>query len=76
LAGDDIWHYGIHVADPAAVEALHDRFQALVRDKTHYKLAYDQPVGNPRDMSFHTKILNKQLSLEIEFLTQNLVLEN
>jgi hypothetical protein len=76
LAGDEIWHYGIHVSDPAAVEALHNRFQEFIQDKAHYKLAYKQPVGNPRDMSFHTKILNKQLSLEIEFLTQNLVLEN
>jgi hypothetical protein len=73
LAGDEIWHYGIHVADPAAVEALHIRFQALIHDNAPYKLAYDQPVGNPRDMSFHTKIINKQLGLEIEFLTQNLI---
>lgn len=72
LAGDEIWHYGIHVSSPAGVEALHDRFQHFVQTEAQYKLAYDRPVGNPRDTSLHTKIINKKLGLEIEFLTQNL----
>jgi hypothetical protein len=72
LAGDEIWHYGIHVSDPAGVEALHDRFQHFIQAEAQYKLAYDRPVGNPRDTSLHTKIINKKLGLEIEFLTQNL----
>jgi len=71
LADDTIWHYGIHVSDPAGVAALHERFQHFVQAETQYKLAYDRPVGNPRDTSLHTKIINKKLGLEIEFLTQN-----
>jgi hypothetical protein len=72
LAGDDIWHYGIHVRDTAAVNTLDIHLQQFITDKAQYKLVYDQPVHNPHDNSFHIKIRNQKLGLEIEFLTQNL----
>ena len=73
LKGDKIWHYGIHVSDPASIEALHDTLTAFISDKRHYKLSYEKPVLNPRDTSLHTKIINQAQGLEIEFLTQNLL---
>ncbi len=72
LAGDNIWHYGIHIATPNGVEALHQRFRQLIEQNAVYRLAYPQPVHNPRDTSLHTKIINEELGLEIEFLTQNI----
>jgi len=72
MTGDEIWHYGIHISDPDAVEALHNHLKRFTARYGVYKLAYDQPVHNPRDTSLHTKIINNKLGLEIEFLTQNL----
>lgn len=75
LAGDKIWHYGIHIIDPAAVEGLHNHLRRVTEQHDTYRLAYDQPVYNPRDTSLHTKIMNQKVGLEIEFLTQNLSVE-
>jgi len=72
LVNDKIWHYGIHVSDPAGVEALNDTLTGFIADKRQYKLSYQKPVLNPRDTSLHIKIINQPQGLEIEFLTQNL----
>lgn len=72
LADDKIWHYGLHVSDPAGVEALNDTLTAFIAGKPQYKLSYQKPVLNPRDTSLHIKIINQAQGLEIEFLTQNL----
>jgi hypothetical protein len=72
LVNDKIWHYGIHVSDPASVEGLNDTLTAFIADKRQYKLSYQSPVLNPRDTSLHIKIINQSQGLEIEFLTQNL----
>lgn len=75
LAGDEIWHYGIHLIDPAAVESLHNRLIQFTDQHQAFRLAYEQPVYNPRDTSLHTKIRNEKAGMEIEFLTQNLSVE-
>jgi len=72
LVNDKIWHYGIHVSDPASIEALNNTLTVFIADKRQYKLSYQSPVLNPRDTSLHIKIINQSQGLEIEFLTQNL----
>ena len=69
LKGDDIWHYGVRIANEAAVEQLHERFLALVDRDRRFRLRTEQTVANPWHGSVHTKLTNLELDTEIEFLT-------
>jgi hypothetical protein len=69
LADDDIWHYGVRITNEAAVEALHERFLLVTRDDARFRLRRDQPIANPWHGSIHTKLINVELELEVEFLT-------
>jgi hypothetical protein len=69
LAADDIWHYGVRITDEAAVEALHERFLLVTRDDARFRLRSDRPIANPWHGSVHTKLINLELELEVEFLT-------
>jgi hypothetical protein len=69
LADDDIWQYGVRITNEAAVEALHERFLLVTRDDARFRLRRDQPIANPWHGSIHTKLMNVELELEVEFLT-------
>jgi hypothetical protein len=69
LADDDIWHYGVRITDEAAVENLHQRFQLATREDERFRLRSDQPIANPWHGSIHTKLINVELEIEVEFLT-------
>ena len=69
LADDDIWHYGVRITDEAAVERLHERFRVVTRDDARFRLRTDQTVANPWHGSVHTKLINLELHIEVEFLT-------
>ncbi len=65
---DRIWHYSINVENRQTVVQLHENFKQLVAEQPHYKLAYTAPIKNSYDHSFHTKIINLSLGLELEFI--------
>jgi hypothetical protein len=67
---DDIWHYAFYVRNAAAVLQLHTYLQALAAHDATYVLPYPTPVQNHGDGSLHTKIINLQSELEVEFVTQ------
>lgn len=69
LADDDIWHYGVRIADERAIDQLHERFLQLVRVDERFRLRTEHPVANPWHGSVHTKLTNVELDTEIEFLT-------
>ena len=69
LADDDIWHFGVLIMSEAAVERLHDRFLALVRDDARFCLRTERTVANSWHGSVHTKLTNLELDTEVEFLT-------
>jgi hypothetical protein len=66
---DAIWHYAIHVENRQTVLQLHEEFRLLSAEQPRYHLAYETPVHNRHDGSFHTKIINLIKSLELEFAT-------
>lgn len=70
FAKDNIWHYAIYVTSQEKIWKLHNNFSPFVLQNDAYKLAYDAPVLNKHDGSFHTKIINQVKGLEIEFVTQ------
>lgn len=67
---DPIWHYALYVNTPDKVRNLHARFQTLAAQRPHYRLASANPIENQHDKSFHTKLINQNAQLEIEFVTQ------
>ena len=71
VADDDIWHYGIHVASDGDVERLHRRFQVLAAADRNYRLRSDDVVSNRWHGSVHTKLINRDAGVEIEFLSYN-----
>jgi len=76
FAGDEIWHYAFHVAQPEDVRELHAELQRLAAVHSGYFLPYAEPVHNEHDRSFHTKIVRHasvkpdSVRLELEFVTQ------
>lgn len=71
LSQDPVWHYALYVLDAERVHALHSRFQQLVAESPHYRLAYKSPVENAGDGSVHTKLLNVTHHLELEVVNQH-----
>ena len=71
LAGDDIWHYGIHVVSADSVSELHERFRALAATDPDYRLRSDDVVANRWHGSVHTKLASRARGVEIEFLSYN-----
>jgi len=69
LSNDDIWHYGVRIADEAAVERLHGRFGALVDRDDRFRLRSERTVANPWHGSVQTKLTNLDTDTEVEFLT-------
>lgn len=71
FSNDEIWHYALYAKRPADVIDLHEKFQALAALDSKFALAYQAPVHNPYDDSFHTKIIqrsnlgSKRIELEI-----------
>jgi hypothetical protein len=66
---DDIWHYGIRVASGADVTRLHEQFRVLTAADPNYRLRSDDIVANRWHGSMHTKLANRGIGLEIEFLS-------
>lgn len=67
---DEIWHYAFSFQNAADVRQLHRDLQALAARDATYVLPYQAPVENRGDGSLHTKIINVQNKLELEFVTQ------
>jgi hypothetical protein len=71
---DQTWHHALYVKRPADVIDIHAGLQKLQADCNDYLLPYNEPVHNPHDDSFHTKIIRQarplEGRLEIEFVTQ------
>jgi hypothetical protein len=74
FAPDEIWHYALHVRQPADVIDIHAWLQQLTVNCSDYLLPYEAPVHNPHDDSFHTKIVRQFRDArgrrEIEFVTR------
>ena len=73
FSNDDIWHYALYANRPADVIDLHEKFQALAALDSKFVLAYQAPVHNPYDDSFHTKIIhrpNQGGRIELEIVTK------
>ena len=68
---DDIWHYGIRVASGDDVMRLHERFRVLADADPNYRLRSDDVVSNRWHGSVHTKLINRDAGVEIEFLSYN-----
>ncbi len=69
---DIIWHYAIDMPSIREVDQIHEQFTQLVVSHPEYKLAYFQPVTNRHDGSYHTKIIHRQLGMELEFATHQI----
>jgi len=67
FSSDNIWHYSINVGEQEQVERLHQELQTLCEQNAYYKLAYNAPIQNQYDGSFHTKLINLKCHLELEF---------
>lgn len=67
FSGDNIWHYSVNVGEQEQVESLHQELQTLCERNSDYKLAYEAPIQNQYDGSFHTKLINLKCHLELEF---------
>lgn len=68
---DAIWHYAFLVRSTDDVMQLHTDLQALAARDITYLLPYATPVQNRGDGSFHTKIINRQLAQELEFVAHD-----
>lgn len=66
---DSIWHYSISVGNKEMVQKIHDELTVLMVHQPNYKLAYQAPIQNKYDGSFHTKLINTAHHLELEFVT-------
>jgi hypothetical protein len=69
VADDEIWHYGVRITNEAAVEQLHEQFRLLVNEDKRFRLRSERTVANAWHGSVHTKLTNRELDTEIEFLT-------
>ncbi|MGH8499673.1 MAG: hypothetical protein ACRERV_12840, partial [Methylococcales bacterium] len=68
FCNDSIWHYSIRVGSRDAILQLHEEtFRELTAAVPHYRLVYEAPVENRHDGSFHTKIINLDNGVELEF---------
>ena len=74
FSSDDIWHYALFAKRPADVIDLHAEFQTLAARDSKFVLPYQQPVHNPYDDSFHTKIIHRpnhgRGRIELEIVTK------
>lgn len=66
---DKIWHYAIDVRSSEDVLQLHEDFKKFAVDHNTYILPFENIVHNPNDGSFYSKIINKDLGVELEFVT-------
>lgn len=66
---DNIWHYAIDVRSSEDVLQLHEYLKKFVVDRNTYILPFENIVHNPNDGSFYSKIINKDLGIELEFVT-------
>ncbi|BBL72925.1 hypothetical protein MishRS11D_00230 [Methylomagnum ishizawai] len=64
---DTIQHYSIGLENRRAVDYMHRQLLGLSKRCPKYKLVYDHPVENRHDRSFHTKVANLALGMELEF---------
>ena len=74
FSNDQIWHYALYAKRPADVSELHSEFLSLAARDSNFILPYDEPIHNPHDDSFHTKIIHKPGPaggrLELEIVTK------
>ena len=73
FASDEIWHYAFSVNNPRDVLELHAEWQELAARHSDFFVPYAEPVDNPHDRSFHTKVIRRsgraETRKELEFVT-------
>jgi len=66
FGNDSIWHYSMSLQERDAVNELHQQLASFSLTHTDYKMAYANPIENIHDGTYHTKIINIPLKLELE----------